>query len=46
MQSFKPGGAAHKRWMLYDVSHTIPRNELIKKFVGWMEKYWGTTSPQ
>ncbi len=36
--------AEHKRRIVYDVSHTIPRNELIKEFVGWMEKYWGTPS--
>jgi dienelactone hydrolase len=33
--------AEHKRRVVYDVSHTIPRNEMIKEFVGWMEKYWG-----
>jgi hypothetical protein len=36
--------AEHKRRVVYDVSHTIPRNEMIKEFVGWMEKYWGTSS--
>ena len=29
--------AEHKRRVVYDVSHTIPRNEMIKEFVGWME---------
>ena len=38
--------AEHKRRMLYDVSHTIPRNEMIKEFVGWMERYWGPASAQ
>ena len=38
--------AEHKRRVVYDVSHTIPRNEMIKEFVGWMEKYWGTSSVQ
>jgi serine/threonine protein kinase/dienelactone hydrolase len=33
--------AEHKRRVVYDASHTIPRNELIKEFVGWMDKYWG-----
>jgi tRNA A-37 threonylcarbamoyl transferase component Bud32/dienelactone hydrolase len=33
--------AEHKRRVVYDASHTIPRNELITEFVGWMEKYWG-----
>jgi dienelactone hydrolase len=31
----------HKRRVVYDTSHTIPRAELIKEVVGWMEKYWG-----
>jgi dienelactone hydrolase len=31
----------HKRRVLYDASHTLPRNELIKEFVAWMDKYWG-----
>ena len=34
----------HKRRVVYEASHSIPRNELIKEFVGWMEKYWGTGS--
>ena len=38
--------AEHKRRVVYDASHTIPRNEMIKEFVGWMEKYWGTSSAQ
>ena len=33
--------AEHKRRVVYDSSHAIPRNELIKEFVGWMDKYWG-----
>ena len=33
--------AEHKRRVVYDASHTIPRNEQIKEFVGWMDKYWG-----
>ena len=38
--------AEHKRRVVYDVSHTIPRNEQIKEFVGWMDKYWGPSSPR
>ena len=38
--------AEHKRRVVYDASHTIPRNEMIKEFVGWMERYWGTSSAQ
>ena len=33
--------AEHKRHVLYDSSHRIPRNEMIKEVVDWMEKYWG-----
>jgi eukaryotic-like serine/threonine-protein kinase len=35
--------AEHKRRVVYDASHVIPRNELIKEFVGWMDKYWRPT---
>jgi formylglycine-generating enzyme required for sulfatase activity/dienelactone hydrolase/predicted Ser/Thr protein kinase len=38
--------AEHKRRVVYDASHTIPRNEMIKEFVGWMDKYWGASSPR
>jgi formylglycine-generating enzyme required for sulfatase activity/dienelactone hydrolase len=31
----------HKRRVVYDVSHTIPRAEMIKECVDWMDKYWG-----
>jgi serine/threonine protein kinase len=27
--------------LTYDSSHRIPRNEMIKEVVDWMEKYWG-----
>jgi pimeloyl-ACP methyl ester carboxylesterase len=33
--------AEHKRHLLYDAAHRIPRNEMIKQAVDWMEKYWG-----
>jgi pimeloyl-ACP methyl ester carboxylesterase len=33
--------AERKRRVVYDASHSIPRNELIKEFVGWMETHWG-----
>lgn len=36
--------AEHRRRVVYDVSHIIPRNELIKEFVGWMDKYWGASA--
>jgi eukaryotic-like serine/threonine-protein kinase len=38
--------AGHKRWILYDASHNIPRNEMIKEVVNWMEKYWGAPTPR
>lgn len=31
----------HKRRVVYETSHIIPRNEMIKEAVNWMEKYWG-----
>lgn len=36
--------AEDKRRVLYDVSHTIPRSEMIKEFVAWLDKYWGASS--
>jgi dienelactone hydrolase len=33
--------AEHKRRVVYETSHAVPRNELIKEVVNWMEKYWG-----
>jgi dienelactone hydrolase len=36
--------AEHKRRVVYETSHSIPRNEMIKEVVSWMEKYWGPTS--
>ena len=37
--------AEHKRRVVYETSHTIPRNEMIKEVVNWMEKYWGPPTP-
>jgi eukaryotic-like serine/threonine-protein kinase len=31
----------HKRRVVYESSHMIPRNATIKEVVSWMEKYWG-----
>ena len=31
----------HKRRVVYESSHRIPRNEMIKEVVNWMDKYWG-----
>jgi eukaryotic-like serine/threonine-protein kinase len=36
--------AAHKRRVVYETSHMIPRNATIKEVVNWMEKYWGEPS--
>jgi eukaryotic-like serine/threonine-protein kinase len=38
--------AEHKRRVVYETSHTIPRNEMIKEVVDWMEKYWGPPTPR
>jgi eukaryotic-like serine/threonine-protein kinase len=35
--------AEHKRRVVYDTSHAIPRNAMIKEVLDWMEKYWGHT---
>ncbi len=31
----------HKRRVVYDTSHTIPRTEMIKEIVDWLDRYWG-----
>jgi eukaryotic-like serine/threonine-protein kinase len=36
----------HKRRVVYEASHNIPRNEMIKEVVTWMEKYWGPPTPR
>ena len=33
--------AEHKRRVVYDAAHDIPRTDMIKEVVNWMEKYWG-----
>jgi dienelactone hydrolase len=38
--------AEHKHRVVYETSHMIPRNEMIKEVVNWMEKYWGTPAPR
>jgi len=35
---------ADKHRVVYEASHTIPRTEMIKEFVGWLDKYWGASS--
>ena len=36
----------HKRRVVYETSHSIPRNEMIKEVINWMEKYWGPPTPR
>lgn len=31
----------HKRRVVYDTSHNIPRNELIKETLDWLDRYLG-----
>jgi predicted esterase len=35
-----------KRQRFYDASHNIPRNEMMKEVVDWMDKYWGPPVPR
>jgi pimeloyl-ACP methyl ester carboxylesterase len=36
---------ADKRHVLFDTAHNIPRNDLVRESVDWMEKYWGPVNP-
>ena len=38
--------AEHKRRVVYDAAHDIPRTEMIREVVNWMEKYWGKPTPR
>ncbi len=31
----------HKRRVVYDAAHSLPRNEVIREFTAWMDRYWG-----
>lgn len=33
--------AADKRWMVYEGGHDVPRTELIKESLAWLDKYLG-----
>ena len=35
------GRTRTNRRVVYETSHSIPRNDMIKEVVDWMEKYWG-----
>jgi len=34
----------HKRQILYDTGHNIPRNQLIKETLAWLDKYLGSVN--
>jgi dienelactone hydrolase len=34
--------AEHKRWVVYDGGHAVPRNKLIQETLGWLDRYLGT----
>ena len=31
----------HKRWVVYDTSHNLPRQEMIAETLGWLDRYFG-----
>ena len=31
----------HKRWVVYDGGHSVPRTQLIEETLGWLERYLG-----
>ena len=33
--------AEHKRFFLYETGHTVPRTQVIKEFLDWLDKYLG-----
>lgn len=32
---------AHKRYVLYEGGHNVPRPDLIKETLGWLDRYLG-----
>ena len=38
--------AERKRRVVYDAAHNIPRTDMIREVVNWMEKYWGKPTPR
>jgi dienelactone hydrolase len=34
----------HKRHLIYDTGHNIPRNQLIKESLAWLDKYLGSVN--
>ena len=31
----------HKRWIVYDTSHNLPRSEMMTETLAWLDKYFG-----
>jgi hypothetical protein len=38
--------AEHKHRVVYEASHNIPRIEMMKEVINWMDKYWGPPPSQ
>ncbi len=38
--------AEHKRYKLFESAHNVPRNEMIREVLEWLEKYWGPPAPR
>jgi dienelactone hydrolase len=38
---FKLLGAPHKDHKIYDCAHIVPRNELVKETLAWLDRYLG-----
>jgi eukaryotic-like serine/threonine-protein kinase len=37
--------AKDKKLVLYETDHYVPKNELIKEVLGWLDKYFGPVKP-
>jgi hypothetical protein len=33
--------AEHKRWVVYDGGHSVPRTQLIEESLAWLDRYLG-----
>jgi dipeptidyl aminopeptidase/acylaminoacyl peptidase len=33
--------AEHKKWIVYDGGHFVPRDQLVKETLGWLDRYLG-----
>jgi predicted esterase len=38
--------AEHKRHVIYDSEHSLPRNEMIKETLNWLDRYLGPLVPE